>query len=494
MVNFMGSIEKRNRTVAVNEFPTALYINGRWIESSEGKKFPVFNPATEAVVAEVSDADIVDAQCAVDAAARALPAWAGKSPRQRSEILYKSFEIVSRQKEHLARLMTLENGKALKDSNAEVTYAAEFLRWYAEECVRISGEVMQAPASGAQILVQYRPAGVAVLVTPWNFPAAMGTRKIAPALAAGCSVVVKPASETPLTMLALAECFAEAGVPPGVVNIVPSSKSASVVSHMLSDSRVRVVSFTGSTEVGRNLLRESAHNVINPAMELGGNAPFIVLEDADIDAAVEGAVVAKMRNSGETCTAVNRIYVHDKRHDVFAERLTSRMSALKVGNGLDNGVDVGPLVNAGTRNKVAGFVEDAVKRGARVLTGGQMPTGIGFFYPPTVIVGVPEDAKCVREEIFGPVAAIQRFADDEEVIFKANNTEYGLVAYIYSENLKRALGLANKLEFGMVGINRGLVSDPAAPFGGMKSSGIGREGGREGLFEFLEPQYISTNW
>ena len=331
-------------------------------------------------------------------------------------------------------------------------------------------------------------------MTPWNFPAAMATRKIGPALAAGCPVVLKPASDTPLTMLALMQALEEAGVPPGVVNVIPSRSSGKVVSAMLHDMRVRVVSFTGSTEVGRKLLHEAADNIVKPAMELGGNAPFIVFEDADIDAAIEGAMVAKMRNMGEACTAANRFYVHEKVHDEFAKKLTDKMAALKVGNGLDDGVAVGPLVNAEGRDKVIELVDDAVAKGAKVLTGGKAPGGVGFFYPATVITNVPDNANMLREEIFGPVASIQTFKAEDEVIKRANDTEYGLVAYLYTKDMSRGLRVSEKLDFGMIGLNRGLVSDPAAPFGGTKQSGLGREGGQEGMKEFLEMQYVSTNW
>jgi succinate-semialdehyde dehydrogenase/glutarate-semialdehyde dehydrogenase len=399
-----------------------------------------------------------------------------------------------RDAERLAKLITLENGKALPDSRAEVAYATEFFRWNAEEAVRNLGSVSRAPASGARILVHHKPAGVAVLVTPWNFPAAMATRKIGPALAAGCPVVLKPASDTPLTMLALMPILAEAGVPAGVANVIPSRSAGKVVGAMLKDPRVRVVSFTGSTEVGRTLLRAAADNVVKPAMELGGNAPFIVFDDADIDAAIEGAMIAKMRNMGEACTAANRFYVQEKVHDEFAAKLTGKMASLKMGNGLDEGVALGPLVNAAGRDKVVSLVADAVNKGAKVLTGGKTPEGLGFFYPATVLTNVPDSADMLKEEIFGPVAAIQTFKSEEEVIRRANDTEYGLVAYLYTKDLTRGMRVSEQLDFGMVGLNRGLVSDPAAPFGGMKQSGIGREGAHEGMMEFLETQYISVSW
>lgn len=474
--------------------PTDLWIGGKWVKSSDGQRFDVLDPATENTITTVASASVEDAKAAVDAASGAFPGWAGKKPRERAEILRKAYELIIKDGERFAKLMTLENGKALADSRGEVAYAAEFFRWFAEEAVRNIGQNYRAPSSGANIYVHHKPAGVAVLVTPWNFPAAMATRKIGPAVAAGCTVVLKPASETPLTMLALMPLLAEAGVPAGVVNVIPSRRSGPVVSAMLHDPRVRVVSFTGSTEVGRKLLHEAADNVVKPAMELGGNAPFIVFEDADIDAAIDGAMIAKMRNMGEACTAANRFYVHEKVHDAFAEKLTARMTALKMGNGLDDGVALGPLVNADTRDKVKTLVEDAIAKGAKVLTGGKSPDGKGFFYPATVLSHVPASANMVREEIFGPVAALQTFRSEDEAIEKANDTEYGLIAYVYTKDVGRGMRVSEKLDFGMIGLNRGLVSDPAAPFGGMKQSGIGREGAHEGLMEFLETQYVSLNW
>ena len=474
--------------------PTDLWIGGKWRESSDGARFDVIDPATENKIASVASASVDDAKAAIDAASGAFEAWAARKPRERAEILRKAFELIVRDAERFAKLITIENGKALSDSKGEVLYSAEFFRWNAEEAVRAIGQIYQAPASGARVVAQYRPAGVAVLVTPWNFPAAMATRKIGPALAAGCPVVLKPASETPLTMLALMPLLEEAGVPAGVVNVIPSRRSGPVVSAMLHDPRVRVVSFTGSTEVGRKLLHEAADNILKPAMELGGNAPFIVFEDADIDAAIEGAMIAKMRNMGEACTAANRFYVHEKVHAEFAKKLTDKMAALKMGNGLDDGVALGPLVNAEGRDKVVELVEDAVKRGATILTGGKKPEGHGFFYPATVLDNVPDGAKMLNEEIFGPVASIQTFKTEDEAIRRANDTEYGLVAYLYTKDLSRGMRVSEKLDFGMVGLNRGLVSDPAAPFGGMKQSGLGREGAHEGLLEFMETQYISVSW
>ncbi|KPQ10557.1 MAG: succinate-semialdehyde dehydrogenase / glutarate-semialdehyde dehydrogenase [Saliniramus fredricksonii] len=471
---------------------TDLYIDGGWRATKE--RFDVINPATEDVLASVASADIADADAALDAAEAAMAEWAARTPRARSEVLRRAFELMSARLEDFARLITLENGKARADAMGEAAYAAEFFRWFAEEAVRADGLITRAPSSGARIIVQHKPAGLAVLITPWNYPAAMGTRKIAPALAAGCGMIVKPASETPLTMLALMPLLEEAGVPRGLVNVLPSKRTGALVDHMLADPRVRVVSFTGSTAVGRKLLTSAAGQVLKPAMELGGNAPCIVFDDADLDQAVEGTMLAKMRNLGEACTAANRIYVHESVAPEFIRRLSARMAALNVGDGTDPEVDVGPLVNADTRDKVAAFVADARAKGARLECGGEVPAGKGFYYPPTVLSQVPETADCVHDEIFGPVAAIQSFSDQDDVIRRANATEYGLVAYVFSGDFKRAMQVCERLEYGMVGLNRGLVSDPAAPFGGVKQSGLGREGGHEGMHEFMETQYISASW
>ena len=473
---------------------TNLYINGEWREGSEGERFDVINPADETVLASVASATLSDARDALDAAEAAFADWAGRTPRERSEILRRAWELMTERQGDFARLITLENGKARADAMGEAAYAAEFFRWFAEEAVRVDGLITHAPASGARIIVQHKPAGISVLVTPWNYPAAMGTRKIAPALAAGCPVIIKPASETPLTILALMPLLEEAGVPKGLVNVLPSRKTGQMVDMLLHDPRVRVLSFTGSTEVGRKLLHSAADQVLKPAMELGGNAPLIVFEDADIEDAVEGAMLAKMRNLGEACTAANRIYVHEGIKDAFVGKLSAAMDALKIGDGLDPTVDVGPLVNAETRDKVAEFVNDALTKGATLHCGGTRPEGIGFFYPPTVLSDVPKNADCVNDEIFGPVAAIQSFTSQDDVIARANDTEYGLVAYVFTENMKRGMQVCERLDYGMVGLNRGLVSDPAAPFGGTKQSGLGREGGHEGMHEFMETQYISANW
>src|SRR5947208_2123987 len=473
---------------------TDLYVDGGWRPASDGQRIEVTDPATAEVIATVASASVEDALLAVEAAEKAFRPWSARPPRERAEMLRKTFELMMRDRDKLAELMVRENGKTLAEARGEVAYAAEFFRWFSEEAVRNIGSVSIAPSGANRILVEHQPIGVSVLVTPWNFPAAMATRKIGPALAAGCTVVLKPASDTPLTMLALMPILEEAGVPAGAVNVIPSRSSGKVVSAMLHDPRVRVVSFTGSTEVGRKLLHEAADNVVKPAMELGGNAPFIVFEDADIDAAIDGAMIAKMRNMGEACTSANRFYVHEKVHDEFARKLTAKMAALKVGNGLDDGVAVGPLVNADAKKKVIELVDDAIGKGAKILTGGKAPNGPGHFYPPTVLDHVPDGAKMLNEEIFGPVAALQTFKSEDEVITRANATEYGLVAYLYTKDLSRGLRVSEKLDFGMVGLNRGLVSDPAAPFGGMKQSGIGREGAHEGLMEFLETQYVSVSW
>ncbi|MCZ4354694.1 NAD-dependent succinate-semialdehyde dehydrogenase [Roseovarius aestuarii] len=471
-----------------------LYIDGKWMPGAGGRRFDVVNPATEDVLATVASADIADANRALDSACRAMMVWKEKPPRERAEVLRRAWELMNSRLSDFARLITLENGKAEQDAMGEAVYAAEFFRWFAEEAVRIEGSLSRAPSSGARILVDHRPAGISVLVTPWNYPAAMATRKIAPALAAGCAVILKPAAETPLTMLALMPLLEEAGVPNGLVNVLPTDSPGPLVEHLLNDPRVRVVSFTGSTDVGKLLLRSASHQVLKPAMELGGNAPFIVFEDASVDDAVNGAMQAKMRNIGEACTAANRFFVHENVATEFTAKFSERMASLKVGNGLQPESDVGPLVNAATRDKVAHLVKDAVAKGAKIETGGKALDGPGYFYPPTVLSNVSADATCNAEEIFGPVAAIQTFTDEDAVIKSANETEYGLVAYVYTGDMQRGLRVSEFLEFGMIGLNRGLVSDPAAPFGGMKQSGLGREGRREGIQEFMETQYISTEW
>jgi succinate-semialdehyde dehydrogenase/glutarate-semialdehyde dehydrogenase len=469
-----------------------LFIGGKWVPAAS--RFDVIDPATGGVITSVSDGSVDDALAAVDAASAAFPAWAASAPRERAEILRRAFELMTARADDLAKLISLENGKALVDARGEVTYAAEFFRWYAEEAVRADGLVTTAPSGANKILVVRQPVGVCVLVTPWNFPAAMATRKIGPALAAGCTVVLKPASDTPLTALAMAAILAEAGVPDGVVNVLPSRSSGKVVSAMLHDPRVRKVSFTGSTEVGRVLLAQAADNVVNTSMELGGNAPFVVFEDADLDAAIEGAMIAKMRNGGEACTAANRFYVSSAVAADFAGRLAERMAALRVGPGTSEDTQVGPLVNEDTVGKVDSLVKAAVEAGATAKTGGARPDGPGFYYPPTVLTDVSPSSAILREEIFGPVAPIVTFDSEEEAVRLANDTEFGLVAYVYTRDLARGLRVSEAIEAGMVGLNRGLVSDPAAPFGGVKQSGVGREGGHEGMLDYLESKYIAVSW
>ena len=471
-----------------------LYIDGTWRAASDAACIKVINPATEEVIAQVADASSADAVDAVAAAASAGPSWAARAPRERAEALRRSFELLIQHREAFARLVTLESGKALTEARAEVTYAAEFLRWYSEEAVRIDGHVGVAPSGANKMLVMRQPIGVSVLITPWNFPAAMATRKIGPALAAGCSVVLKPAKETPLTALALAALFESAGVPPGVVNVLPSQRSSQIVATMLRDQRVRKLSFTGSTETGRILLAQAAQQVIKCSMELGGNAPFLVFADADLDVAVSSAMVAKLRNGGESCTAANRFYVQAPVAKEFSERLATSMKQVKVGPGLEEGVQMGPLVNAATQGKVAALVNEARDSGARVVTGGRIPEGRGYFYEPTVLTDVPVSARILRQEIFGPVAPIATFDTTDEAIQLANTTELGLVSFVHTRDLAKALGVAERIESGMVGINRGVVSDPAAPFGGWKQSGIGREGAHDGLLEYLETKYIAASW
>jgi succinate-semialdehyde dehydrogenase / glutarate-semialdehyde dehydrogenase len=476
------------------DVPTGLLIGGQWGKGRDGGLIPVTDPATEETIAEVADGTAEDALDAVGAAHAALPGWAATPPRERAECLRRAWALMMERSEAIARLMVLENGKALPDARGEATYAAEFFRWYAEEAVRLEGSLMTAPSGANRILVQRRPVGVSVLITPWNFPAAMATRKIGPALAAGCTVLLKPARETPLTALAVADVLCEAGVPDGVVNVVTTSSSGKFSQAVLADPRVRKLSFTGSTEVGRVLLKTAADTVTNCSMELGGNAPFLIFDDADIDAALDGAFLAKMRNGGEACTAANRFYVHEAVADEFTEAFAARLGALKVGPGLEAGTELGPLVNEDTRSKVASLVDDATAAGGRVVTGGTIPERRGYFYAPTVLDGVRPGAAILDQEIFGPVAPIVRFSAESDAISWANDTEYGLVSYVYTSDLRRALRVAEALEAGMVGVNRGVVSDPAAPFGGVKQSGLGREGGHDGLLEFTETKYIAVEW
>ncbi len=478
----------------IPDLPLDLYIGGRETAASDGGRFDVADPATGRVLTTVADGSVEDAISAVDAAEVAAADWAATAPRERAEVLRRAFELMTARADEVAHLISLENGKALVDARGETAYAAEFFRWYAEEAVRAAGELVTAPSGANRIMVLQQPVGIAVLVTPWNFPAAMATRKIGPALAAGCTMVLKPASDTPLTALLMAKILADAGVPGGVVNVLPARRSGAVVSAMLHDPRVRKLSFTGSTEVGRILLKEAADQVINCSMELGGNAPFVVFEDADLEAALDGAMIAKMRNGGEACTAANRFFVQADVVDEFSTRLAERMAALRVGPGTDDATQVGPLVNEDTAAKVDDLVRGAVAAGSRVVTGGSRPDRPGFYFTPTVLADVPPDAAILREEIFGPVAPIVTFTDEAQAVALANDTEYGLVSYVYTRDLARGLRVSEALESGMVGLNRGLVSDPAAPFGGTKQSGIGREGGHEGMLDYLESKYVAVTW
>ena len=468
--------------------PKGLLIGGKWI-TTDGA-VDVEDPSTGKVIASVADASPEQGIEALDAAVAASADWAATDPRERGEILRKAFELLVERSEDIALLMTLEMGKPLAEARGEVTYGAEFFRWFSEEAVRIAGRYSVAPSGGTRLLTMKQPVGPVYAITPWNFPLAMGTRKIGPALAAGCTVVIKPAAQTPLTTLALAAVLIEAGLPDGVLNVITTSQSGKVSAPIIADPRLRKLTFTGSTGVGQKLIEQSAQNVLKVCMELGGNAPFVVFGDADLDKAVDGAMLAKMRNIGEACTAANRFIVHESVADEFSRRLAERMGAMTIGRGIDDGVTVGPLVDNAAIDKVTELVADAIDKGATVLTGGQAIDGPGHFYPPTVLTGVPTTAKVFREEIFGPVAPMITFSTDQDGIDKANDTEYGLVAYAFTENLTRALTVAEKLHTGMVGINQGIVSNPAAPFGGVKASGLGREGGTEGIEEYLETKYV----
>ena len=471
--------------------PTGLFIGGAWRPAASGTTLAVDDPATGKTLVEVANASPDDGRAALDAAVAAQGDWARTAPRDRGEILRAAYEAITARAEEFALMMTLEMGKPLAESKGEVAYAAEFFRWFAEEAVRIDGQYAVAPNGASRFLVMRQPVGVCLLVTPWNFPMAMGTRKIGPAVAAGCTMVIKPAQQTPLSMHALAEILAEAGLPDGVLNVVTTSSAGKVMEPLIRDGRARKLSFTGSTTVGRTLLEQAADKVLRTSMELGGNAPFVVFGDADLDAAVDGAMTAKMRNMGEACTAANRFLVHRSVADAFAGRLAERMAALRVGRGTDDGVQVGPLVDAPSREKVVELVGDAVGRGATVRVGGDAVDGPGWFYRPTVLTDVPLDARLTKEEIFGPVAPISVFDTDDEAVAAANDTEFGLVSYLYTENLGRALRVSEALESGMVGLNTGLVSNPAAPFGGIKQSGLGREGGAVGIEEYLETKYVA---
>jgi succinate-semialdehyde dehydrogenase / glutarate-semialdehyde dehydrogenase len=474
------------------DVPTGIFVDGKW--SDGDARFEVLDPSTGDTLTTVADSTLADADRAVAAASAALPGWAATAPRERAEILRHAYELMVSHSEDIATLMSLEMGKALPDSRSEATYAAEFFRWYSEEAVRIGGDLRTAPAGTNKILTMKRPVGVSLLLTPWNFPAAMATRKIAPALAAGCTTICKPAEDTPLTVLLIAALLAEAGVPAGVVNVLPVRDPAPLVAHLLADPRVRKVSFTGSTAVGAKLLAQAAETITSASMELGGNAPFLVCDDADLDAAVEGAMLAKLRNGGEACTAANRFLVHESVAAEFTERLVTRMGALRVGPGTDPDTQVGPMIHARAVAGLADKVGRTVAAGARTVLGGTPAEGPGWFFPPTVLADVPADSAAATEELFGPVAPVIPVSGDDEAIAIANRSELGLSAYVYTRDLARGLRLSERLEVGMVGLNRGIVSDPAAPFGGVKQSGLGREGSHEGIEEYLETLYVATDW
>ncbi|WP_432942852.1 NAD-dependent succinate-semialdehyde dehydrogenase [Kribbella sp. CA-253562] len=477
----------------VQACPTELFIGGKWRSADGGRTLAVEDPSTGTTLVEVADASPADGLAALDAAVAAQSEWAATAPRERGEILRRTYELMTERADELALLMTLEMGKPVAESKGEIAYAAEFFRWFAEEAVRIDGGYQVAPNGQGRFLVMRQPVGPCLLITPWNFPAAMGARKIGPAVAAGCTMVIKPAAQTPLSMLKLAELMTEAGLPAGVLNVITTSDSGGVMEPLIRDPRTRKLSFTGSTPVGRSLIEQSAEQVLRTSMELGGNAPFLVFSDADLDKAVEGAMLAKMRNGGEACTAANRIYVHSSVLEEFAAKLTEKMSALKVGRGTEDGVQVGPLIDGKQRDKVKDLVDDAVQQGARVLTGAEVAEGKGYFYPPTVLTDVPKSARLQKEEIFGPVAPLTAFDTEDEAVAMANDTEFGLVSYLFTRDLARALRVSEQLETGMIGLNQGIVSNPAAPFGGVKQSGLGREGGSVGIDEYLEVKYVALN-
>ncbi len=484
------TITPEHEKAVVDAVPKGLFIGGEWRDATDGRTHGIEDPSTGRTLTDVADADADDGVAALDAAVAAQPGWAATPPRDRGEILRRAFELITERADDLALLMTLEMGKPLKESAAEIAYGSEFFRWFSEEAVRVSGRWSTAPNGATRLLTMKQPVGPCLMITPWNFPLAMGTRKIGPAVAAGCTMVVKPAGLTPLTMMALADILTEAGLPPGVLNLVGTSDTGAVMEPLIRDPRLRKLTFTGSTPVGRKLVEQSAEGLLRVSMELGGNAPFVVFDDADLDAAVKGAMLAKMRNIGEACTAANRFIVHESVADEFSRRLAERMGALVVGRGTEDGVDVGPLVEAKQRDKVADIVDDAVERGAEVAVGGSPGEGAGYFYAPTVLTDVPVEARMFREEIFGPVAPVFTFADDEDGVAMANDTEFGLVSYVFTADLSRALTVCEQLETGMVGLNQGVVSNPAAPFGGVKASGFGREGGAEGIEEYLETKYV----
>ncbi len=488
----MTTITASQEQQVVQQVPKQLYIGGEWRDGAKGT-LAVEDPSTEQPLCDVADASVDDAKAALDAAVAAGPEFAAMAPRDRGEILRRAFETIIERKQDLALLMTLEMGKTVTESLAEITYAAEFFRWYSEQAVRVEGRYVVSANGQGRVLTMKQPVGPCLMITPWNFPLAMGTRKIGPAVAAGATMVVKPAQQTPLSMLMLGKILEEAGLPGGVLNLITASSSSETTGPLIADPRLRKLSFTGSTEIGRKLMAQASDNLLRLSMELGGNAPFIVFEDADIDAAVQGAMLAKMRNIGEACTSANRFHVAGPIADQFAEKLADKMGSMKLGRGVDEDVDVGPLIDEDQRGKVSDLVQDAIGRGAHAVVGGQVRDGAGYFYNPTVLTDVPDDAKLLREEIFGPVAPVKGFSDEDEAIAAANDTEYGLVAYVFTNDLKRALRVCEKLETGMIGLNQGMVSNAQAPFGGVKQSGFGREGGPEGIEEYLETKYVAVN-
>jgi succinate-semialdehyde dehydrogenase / glutarate-semialdehyde dehydrogenase len=488
----MATIQSREAEV-VDAVPKQLFVGGEWRDAGEGGTLTVEDPATGEPLCEVADARPEDADAALAAAVEAQGEWAEHPPRERGEILRRAFEALMDRQEELGLLMTLEMGKPVAESEAEIAYAAEFFRWYAEEGVRVAGRYQVNQTGQGRVLTLKQPVGPSLMITPWNFPMAMGTRKIGPAVAAGCTIVMKPASQTPLSMLALAKILEDAGLPGGVLNVITSSSSGAVMEPLIRDPRARKLSFTGSTEVGRKLMEQASEQLLRLSMELGGNAPFLVFDDADVDAAVEGALLAKMRNIGEACTSANRFHVADAVADEFTTKLAERMGSLKVGRGTEDGVKVGPLIDDDQRGKVAELVEDAVGKGATAVVGGTRIDGAGYFYEPTVLGDVPDSARVLKEEIFGPVAPVKTFSSEDEAIAWANDTEYGLVAYVFTQDLKRAFRVIEGLETGMLGLNQGMVSNAGAPFGGVKQSGFGREGGPEGIEEYLEIKYVAMN-
>jgi succinate-semialdehyde dehydrogenase / glutarate-semialdehyde dehydrogenase len=486
------AIATQEQTV-VDKVAKQLYIGGEWRDASGGETLAVEDPATGETLCEIADGTPDDAKAALDAAVATQAEWAATPPNERSEILWRAFELLNERADELALLMTMEMGKTVAESKGEIAYSAEFFRWFSGEALRVDGYYKTAGNAASRVLVMRQPIGPCFFITPWNFPMAMGTRKVGPAIAAGCTMVWKPAKLTPLSAFALAQLLSDAGLPGGVLNIVTSSSSGAVAAPIISDPRLRKLSFTGSTEVGRTLIEQSAENILKVSMELGGNAPFLVFDDADLDAAVEGAMLAKMRNIGEACTAANRFHVAGSIAGEFTERLAERMGKLRLGRGTEEGVDVGPLIDDDQRGKVAELVNDAASKGAEVLVGGSKSDGAGYFYEPTVLGNVPAEARLLKEEIFGPVAPVASFDSTEDAIAAANDTEYGLVAYVFTRDMKRALTVCEGLETGMIGLNQGMVSNAGAPFGGVKQSGIGREGGNEGIEEYLETKYVAVN-